>query len=106
MLRDTDSISIKFIFSYHHECSILEKDAGKLMFEVTLGSKVFERLDRSHEYFEILQARDKEIEKQIGIYEFETIDKPIMNSGNVNLKEYYKHYSNKDTNTVSKSWLT
>ena len=34
------------------------------MFEVTLGGKVFERLDRSHEYFEILQARDKEIEKK------------------------------------------
>ena len=35
------------------------KDARKLTCEITLGSKVFERLDRYHEYFKTFHAKTK-----------------------------------------------
>lgn len=31
------------------KCSVLEEDASKLMFEIAIGSKIFECLCRSHE---------------------------------------------------------
>ena len=42
----------------------IRKDARKLICEVTLGSKVFERLDRSHQYFEIFQAKTKTLKNK------------------------------------------
>ena len=98
LLTDTGSVSLQIMFVCHKECSILEKDTSKLMFDIALGSKIFERLDRSHKYFDILQARDEKIKKQVGLYEIEAIHYPIMMSVDVNPKEYYKHYSSKDSN--------
>ena len=50
LLMDTDSTSLQFIFvSQKKKCSVLEEDASKLMFEIAIGSKIFECLCRSHE---------------------------------------------------------
>lgn len=48
------------------------------MFKIAVGSKTFERLNRSHEYFDLLQARDKKLKTKVDLYEFEAIDNPIM----------------------------
>ena len=70
----------------------------KLTFEIALSSKLFEHLDCSHEYFDIFQARDENIKKQVGLYKTEAIDNPTMISIIVNPKEYKEHYQNKDSN--------
>ena len=49
LLMDTDSASLQFIFVSQKKCSALEEDARRLMFEIAIGSKIFECLGRSHE---------------------------------------------------------
>ena len=51
-LTDTDSTSIFFVFIYDLACDVGENDARDIIFEVMLKSKIFNRLDLSHEYFE------------------------------------------------------
>ena len=48
-----ESALLQFIFACHKQCSIFEEDVIRLMFESAQGSKVFEHLDRSHEFFDI-----------------------------------------------------
>ena len=90
LLTHTDN-SLQFIFVCNKECLILEGDARKQMFEITLSSTILEHLDYSHKYFDAFQTKDKKIKKQVGLFKFETINNPIMILVNVNDKEYYKH---------------
>ena len=46
-LTDTDSASIFFIFTCKTSCSINEKDARDIIFEVLAKSKILQRLDLS-----------------------------------------------------------
>lgn len=62
-LADGDGQRFITIHLCHKECSIFEEDARKLMFEMTLGSNIFERIDLFHKYFNIFQARDKILKK-------------------------------------------
>lgn len=98
LLTNTYSAFLQFIFISYMERSVSKEGARKLMFEIAVGSKTFERLNRSHEYFDLLQARDKKLKTKVDLYEFEAIDNPIMILVNVNPKQYYKNYKGNDSN--------
>ena len=49
-LTDTDSISLFFIFICGLNCCIKESDSRNIIFEVTMTSKVFDRLDLSADF--------------------------------------------------------
>ena len=87
LLTNTYSAFLQFIFISYMERSVSKEGARKLMFEIAVGSKTFERLNRSHEYFDLLQARDKKLKMKVDLYEFEAIDNPIMILVNVNPKQ-------------------
>ena len=86
-LTDTDSTSIFFIFICILNSQIPENEARKIMFEVMLNSKIFDRLDRSHEYFEQFNARDASLKKKVGYFEIEQIDKENVVTVALNPKE-------------------
>ena len=91
-LTDTDSTSIFFIFICNLDSEILENEARKVIFEVMLNSKIFDRLDRSHEYFEQSNARDASLKKKVGYFEIEQIDKENVVTVALNPKEYYERF--------------
>ena len=91
-LTDTDSTSIFFIFICNLNSEIPENEARKIIFEVMLNSKIFDRLDRSHEYFEQFNARDVSLKKKVGYFETEQIDKENIVTVALNPKEYYERF--------------
>ena len=50
-LTDTDSTSLTFVFICNHESTICEKDSRKIIFEVMITSKIFNRLDFSDDFW-------------------------------------------------------
>ena len=56
------------------DCTISEKDSRKILFEVMIASKIFQRLDLSDDFWEQINVRNKAIKKPFGLYEIESID--------------------------------
>ena len=48
-----------------------------MTFEVMINSNIFERFDPSDEFWSQFNVRDTSTEKQVGLYETESIDNPI-----------------------------
>ena len=101
-LTDTDSTSIFFIFICNLKSQIAENEARKIIFEVMLNSKLFDRLDRSSEYFEQFNACDKNLRKRVGYFEVEQIDKDNVVTIALNPKEYYERFIDSSYNKKHK----
>ena len=101
-LTDTDSTSIFFIFICNLNSEILENEARKIIFEVMLNSKLFDRLDRSHPYFEQFNACDASLKKKVGYFEIEQIDKDNVVTVSLNPKEYYERFIDSSYNKKHK----
>ena len=63
-LTYTDSNSIFFIFICKLSCSINEKTAKDITFEVLTKSKVLNRLDLSDNFWEQFNVQNKSLKKQ------------------------------------------
>ena len=63
-LTYTDSNSIFFIFICKLSCSINEKTAKDIIFEVLTKSKVLNRLDLSDNFWEQFNVQNKSLKKQ------------------------------------------
>ena len=73
-LTDTDITSLIFIFVCKLSCSINEKTARNIIFEILTKSKVLNRLDLSDEFWEQFNVQNKSLKKQVGLYEVENIN--------------------------------
>ena len=49
-----------------------------MTFEVMINSNIFERFDPSDEFWSQFNVRDTSTEKQVGLYETESIDNPSI----------------------------
>ena len=58
-----------------------------MIFEVMINSSIFERLDLSNEFWSQFNVRDTSTEKQVGLYETESIDNPNIVTITFNPKE-------------------
>ena len=105
-LTDTDSTSVFFIFICDLSSSIREDEARDIIFEVMIQSKIFDRLDLSAELWEKFNSRNKDLKKQVRLFEIENIDKPNITIA-LNPKEYYEcfydHSDNKKHKGLKKS---
>ena len=101
-LTDTDSTSIFFIFICNLNSEILENEARKIIFEVMLNGKIFDRLDRSHPYFEQFNTRDASLKKKVVYFEIEQIDKENVVTVALNPKEYYERFIDSSYNKKHK----
>ena len=66
-----------------------------MIFEAMISSKFFERLDLSNEFLSQFNVRDASTEKQVGLYEIESIDNPNIVTIAVNPKQYFEKYRDK-----------
>ena len=64
-LTDTDSTSIFFVFICDLKCDVREDDARDIIVEVMLKSKIFDRLDSSHEYYAKFNCRNTNLKKEL-----------------------------------------
>ena len=63
-----------------------------------INLKIFERLDLSNKFWSQFNVRDTPTEKQVGLYEIESIDNPNIVTIAVNPKEYFEKYRDKSFN--------
>ena len=73
-----------------------------LIFEVLINSKIFETLDLSNEFWSPFNLRDTSTEKQVGLYEIESIDDPNIVTIIINSKSYSKKCRDKSFNKKHK----
>ena len=62
-----------------------------MIFEVMINPKIFERLDLSNEDWSQFNVRDTSTEKQVDLYEIESIDNPNIVTIAVNPKNISKN---------------
>ena len=101
-LIDTDSTSIYFVFICDSNSFIREDKAGNINFEVTLNSKIFDRLDLLAEFYEQFNCQNENLRKRAGFFEIENIDKPNALTVMLNPKEYYERFSDDSHNKKHK----
>ena len=83
-------------------CDVREDEARDIIFEVMLKSKIFNRLDLSHEYFEKFNCRNTDFKKRVGYFEGENIDKANIITITLNPKEYYERFMDTAANKKHK----
>ena len=97
-LTDTDSTSLFFVFICNLNCGIREDEVRDIIFEVMIQSKVFDRLDLSAEFYDKFNKRNKDLKKQVSLFEIENIDKPNIITMALNPKEYYERFHDHSDN--------
>ena len=83
-------------------CDVREDEARDIIFEVMLKSKIFNRLDLSHEYFEKFNCQNTDLKKRVGYFEVENIDKANIITIALNPKEYYERFVDTTDNKKDK----
>ena len=78
LLTDIDSTSLQFVFLLKHENKVPKKMFRKIIFLVIINSKVLERFDVSHKFWEQFGVRKENTRKQLGLYEIEHIEDPCF----------------------------
>ena len=101
-LTDTDSTSLFFVFICRLESILPESEARKVIFECMINSKIFKRLDISHDFWKNFMVQDKSKKKEMGLFEIENIDNPNICTIAVNPKEYFEKFRNRSINKKHK----
>ena len=89
-LTDTYSTSMFFVFICDLNSCVSEDKARNIIFDVTLKSKVFDRLDLLAEFYELFNCRNEDLRKRVGLFEIESIDKLNLITIALNPKERLK----------------
>ena len=84
--------------------SKFKKDSRNIIFEVTIPSTIFEKLDLSHEFWAQFNMCDSSLEKQVGLYGIESINNANIVTIAVNPKEYFEKYKDKSINKKQKGF--
>ena len=98
ILTDTDSTSLKFLFSFDPNSETPESKIREVIFEVITTSKIYKRFDSSHEFWDNFSARKEHKRKKLGCYEIERIDNPCILTIAANPKEYFKMFEDENIN--------
>ena len=97
-LTETDSSSVFFVFICDlNSCISKDKEQGFLKFWL-----IFDRLDLSAELWDEFNCRNKDLKKQIGLFEIENIDKSNIIIIALNPKEYYERFHDHSNNKKHK----
>lgn len=73
-MNDTNSVSFMFIIIADQNCNVGERAMREIMLKILLEKDIYDRLDKSNEYFEQFNKRNPHARKQVGLYEFENIE--------------------------------
>ena len=99
-LTDTDSTSIFFVFICDLGCTVDEAKSRKIIFEVMIESKIFNRLDLSDSFWDQFGVRNEKLKKQVGLFEIENINKSNIVTIALNQKEYYETFDDETIKNI------
>ena len=102
MLTDTDSTCLKFLLVSGPKSDISESKYRDIIFEVIIGSEIYNRFDSSHEYWEIFSTRKENLRKCLGHFEIKHIDDPCILTIACNPKEHFEMFVRGDINKKHK----
>ena len=97
-LKDTDNSSVFFVFICDLSCSVDERKSRDIIFKVMKKSKIFDRLDLQDDFWNQFEIQNKQLRKQVGLLEIESIDKPNIITIALNPKEYYEKFHDHSEN--------
>ena len=87
------------ILLYHHyyyfcklSCSVDEKTARNINFEVLPISKVLNKLDLSNGFWKQFNVQNKSLKKQVGLHEVENINNTNTFMIAINSRKYFEKY--------------
>ena len=89
---------LNFIFICSSDCSINEIQARKIIFEVMISSKIFDRLDLSDDFWAEFNVQNKKLKNQVGRFEVESINIPNIITIAINPKEYREEFEDLSNN--------
>ena len=96
-----------FVFICDLDSNVREDKARNIIFEVMIASRIFDRLDLSAEFYEQFNCGNTKLQKRVGLFEIENIDKPNVVTIALHPKEYYErfidHIDNKKHKGLKKS---
>ena len=101
-LTDTVSTGLNFIFICDLGCIVDEIQARKIIFEVMISSKIFDRLDLSDDFWAEFNVQNKKLKKQVGLFEVESINLPNIITIAINPKEYREEFDDLSNNKKHK----
>ena len=93
ILTNTDSTALQFIFISDRNSDLPEEKFRDLILEVIVKSKIYQRFDSSHKFWDIFGAR-KTNKKKSDYYEIENIDNHCIITLAVNPNEYLQVLKN------------
>ena len=77
-VTDTDSSSVFFVFICDLNRCISEDKRRDIIFEVMIKSKIFDRLDLSAELWDEFNCQNKNLKKQVGLFEKMLINQILL----------------------------
>ena len=102
VLTDTDSTCLQFLFISDPKSNICEQKYSEMISEVIIASKIYNRFDSSHEYWEQFNSRKENLHKCLGYFEIENIDNPCILTIACNPNEYFELFENNKVNKKHK----
>ena len=102
ILTDTDSTSIQFIVIPDPSSIYQECDVRDILFEIFSNTEIWERFDKSDEFWKKLDVHVPQNEKVLGLYEDENINNPCYVTLGVNPKEYFEYFESEKCNKKHK----
>lgn len=101
-LTDTDSCSFTYVFVCSDEyCFIKESAVRNMIFKIIVNSKILERLDTSHEFWEQFKICKPELYEQVGLYKIDFIDNPNTITISISPKELLQKFEKR----CKKEWI-
>ena len=104
VLTDTDSICIFFIFTCNPSFNVPNENFFNVLFEVIINSKILNRFNTSHKFWDGFNVRNTNLRKTLGYFAIENIDNPCFVTAAVSTKEYFEQFESDNVNKKHK-WL-
>ena len=92
----------QFFFICDLKYSIDERKTRGIIFKIMIKSKISERLDLSDDFWDQFGVQNKNLKKQAGLFEIESINKANIITITLNPKGYYERFDDNSDNKKHK----
>ena len=92
LMTNTDLGSLEFMVIAEDSCDCGEREMRDILFRIFLDNNIQHRLHLSWKFFAQFNKRNEAVRKQIGLCEFENVERGIICAICVNPKEYFELY--------------
>ena len=103
ILTDTESTSLNFLIISHIGSTFPKSKVGDILFEIFSSTEIRKRFDKSDKFWEQFGVHKPENQKDLGLYEVESINDPCLVTLATNPKEYLEYFRSESINKKHKA---